>query len=352
MRSDAARPRTGATTIRDVAAAAGVSVATASRVLSGNPSTSAASREAVTAAAAELGFRPNSQARALRSSRTASIGLLIPDIRNAYFADLAHSVERHARDRGLVTLISAADEQLETQDEVLRLLLSHNVDGLVVVPQGQQDSLRGPEALESVVRRGIPLVLVDRTVSDLEVSSVTADTSGLEAAVAHLLERGHRRIALIAGPSTSSTGRERRSVMETALAAAGHRLDAELVFEGDFRSASGARGVKYLTGLPEGRRPSAVVIADGPMTLGAIGALTGRGVRIPRDLSVVAYDDLEAFRLSTPALTVVAHDTEEMGAGAVQLLVEAMGGQPPRAVRLASRLHPRESVADLITEHP
>lgn len=352
MRSDPTRPRTDVATIRDVAAAAGVSVATASRVLSGNPATSAASREAVTAAAAGLGFHPNSQARALRSSRTASIGLLIPDIRNAYFADLAHSVERHARDRGLVTLISAADEQLDTQDEVLRLLMSHNVDGLIVVPQGQRDSLRGPEALEAVVRRGIPLVLMDRTVSDLDVSSVTADTSGLEAAVAHLSERGHRRIALIAGPATSSTGRERRTSVETALATAGRSLDPGLVFEGDFRSASGARGIEYLMSLPYERRPSAVVIADGPMTVGAIGALNERGARIPRDVSVVACGDLEAFRLYNPALTAVAHDTEEMGATAVQLLFQAMDRQPPRALRLESRLYPRGSVADLTAERP
>ena len=159
-------------TLRDVAAAAGVSVATASRVLSGNPATSSTSRQAVTAAAAQLDFHPNVQARALRSSRTASIGLLIPDIRNPHFGDLAHCVEMHARERGLVTLISASDERLDTQETALRLLMSHNVDGLIVVPQGRRDSPRGPEALDAVVQRGIPLVLADRMASGLDVPAV------------------------------------------------------------------------------------------------------------------------------------------------------------------------------------
>lgn len=312
-------------TLRDVAAAAGVSIATASRVLSGNPATSAAAREAVTTAAADLGFRPNAQARALRSSRTGSIGLLIPDIRNPHFADLAHSVERHARDRGMVTLVSASDECLATQETALGLLISHNVDGLIVVPQGQGDSPEGPEILGDVVRAGIPLVLVDRMVPGLEVPAVVPDSNGITEAMAALIRLGHERVGLIAGPASSSTGRERRAAYESALASAGRAVAAELIYEGDFQPESGRIGMEQLMDLPEPSRPDAVIVADGPMAVGAMSALRERGIRVPEDISVVAHDDLEAFRLCDPPLSAVAQDVEAMGAAAVEMLLGSTG---------------------------
>lgn len=339
------RPVRPQSTLRDVAAAAGVSVATASRVLSGSSATSASSREAVNTAAAELGFRPNSQARALRSSKTASIGLLIPDIRNPHFADLAHSVERRARERGLVTLISAADEQLEMQEDALRLLMSHNVDGLIVVPQGQPDSSEGSEALEAVARSGIPLVLVDRVVTGLDAPCVVPDTSGLEAAVATLAAEGHTRIALIAGPATSSTGRERREAFERALEKAGCSLDPVLVYEGDFQPNSGRQGIEFLLGLPRHQRPSAVMFADGPMAMGTMMALHERGVSIPRDLSVVAHDDLDAFKLCNPPLSAVAQDVKGMGATAVDVLLDPTSYRAGHAVRHPTYFVPRGSVS-------
>lgn len=332
-------------TLRDVAAVAGVSVATASRVLSGSPATSAASREAVTAAAAQLDFRPNVQARALRSSRTGSIGLLIPDIRNPHFADLAHAVERHARERGLVTLISAADERLETQEAAVRLLMSHNVDGLIVVPQGQRDTARGPKALEAVKQAGIPLVLVDRVVSELDVPAVVPDTRGITQAVEELLALGHERIALIAGPTSSSTGRERRHAYESILGDTGRSTVAELVYEGDFQPGSGRRGIEHLLSLPGARRPSAVIIADGPMAMGAMAALNERRVRVPEDISVVAHDDLEAFRLCNPQLSAIVQDVEAMGAEAVSLLLGRTPSSKGSIVRHPTHFEKRGSVA-------
>ena len=345
MTQSPTRPLRSRSTLRDVAAAAGVSVATASRVLSVSSATLASSREAVNAAAVELGFRPNSQARALRSSRTASIGLLIPDIRNPHFADLAHSVERRARERGLVTLISAADEQLETQEDALRLLMSHNVDGLIVVPQGKPDSSGGSEALETVARSGIPLVLVDRVVTGLDVPCVMPDTGGLEAAVAALTDEGHTRIALIAGPATSSTGRERREAFQRALEEAGCSLDPVLVYEGDFQPTSGRQGIDFLFDLPANQRPSAVVFADGPMAMGAMAALHERGVKIPRDLSVVAHDDLDAFKLCSPPLSAVAQDVKGMGVSAVDVLLDPMSYRAGYAVRHPTHFVPRGSVS-------
>lgn len=332
-------------TLRDVAAAAGVSVATASRVLSGNPATSAASREAVIAAAAKLDFRPNVQARALRSSRTGSIGLLIPDIRNPHFADLAHAVERHARERGLVTLISAADERLDTQEAAVRLLMSHNIDGLIVVPQGQRDSAKGPRALEAVEQTGIPLVLVDRVVSELAVPAIVPDTQGITQAMGELLAGGHERIALIAGPASSSTGRERRRAYESALAAAGRSTAAELLYEGDFQPGSGRQGMEHLLSLPNAQRPSAVIIADGPMTMGALAVLNERGVKVPEDISVVAHDDLEAFRLYNPPLAAIVQDVEAMGAEAVSMLLDRTPSSEGSIVRHPTRFEKRGSVA-------
>ncbi|WP_166844687.1 LacI family DNA-binding transcriptional regulator [Isoptericola sp. BMS4] len=326
-------------TIRDVAALAGVSVATASRVLSGHPATSPSSRERVEAAVADLGYRPDARARSLRKARTGTIGVLVSDVRNPFFAEIAYAVERRALRAGMATLVCNADESVDQQDRYLDLLVSQRVDAMVVAPQGD-----GSGSLQEVLGLGIPIVFVDRTLASggTGVPSITSDNrTGLREAVTHLAGLGHRRVGLVAGPHETSTGRERLRAYRDAAAAAGLDPDPALVVQGDFQQASGAAGARRLLDLAD--PPTAVVAADSLMTLGALSVLRERGVAVGADVSLVGYDDLPAFALATPSLTVVAHDPARMGALAADAVRDLLAGRAATSTVLPTHLVVRGS---------
>ncbi|WP_258069816.1 LacI family DNA-binding transcriptional regulator [Arthrobacter sp. SX1312] len=330
-------------TIKDVAVKAGVSTATASRVLSKHPSTSPAARNAVEQAVAELGFRPNAQARSLRKTTTQTIGLLLPDIRNPFFADLAHAVEQRARDFGYVTLFGNANENMEQQERYFDVMLSQRVDGLIAAPQGDRAGLVG------ILESGLPTVFVDRVIEGTGVPSISPDNrTGIRAAVAHLTGLGHRRIGYIAGPQSTSTGRERLQAYQEAIAASPADASPELVYLGDFQAASGAAGAHALLDLPDA--PTALLAADSLMSIGAIGVCNERGISIGSEVAFVGYDDIEAFTLLNPALTVIAHDVDAMGRGAVEMLVDVLAGEPAQSRVLPSRLIIRGSTPELLEE--
>ncbi len=333
------------TTIKDVAERAGVSAATASRVLSGHSATSEEARQAVREAAAELGFRPNAQARSLRKTSTQTLGLLLPDIRNPFFADLAHAVEQRARDFGYLTLFGNANESQEQQDSYVDVMLSQRVDGLIAAPQGD------PRDLSGLLGGEVPTVFVDRVLDGVEVPSVTADNAGgIADAVRHLAALGHTRIGYIAGPQATSTGRERLEAFRAAVAETGSDQDPELVYLGDFQSASGAAGAARLLDLPV--PPTALLAADSLMSIGAVGVCNERALSIGADVAFVAYDDIDAFTLLNPALTVIAHDVHAMGRLAVDLLIAEIAGESPESVVLPSRLIIRGSTPSLPGGNP
>jgi len=328
-----------AITIREVAALAGVSVATASRVLSGNPATSPQSRARVASAAAELDFRPNAQARALRGARTNALGLLVSDVRNPFFADLAHTVEQAAILHGFVTLLGNANERADQQDRYLDTLISRRVDGIILAPVGA-----GSDSIRSLVAREIPTVFVDRTIEGMDVPSVTTDgTAGIRQAVEHFAAAGHTRIGYISGPQASSTGRERFAAFTGSVTESGLGADPGLVYFGDYQAASGSAGVHALLGL--GEPPTALLVADSLMAVGAIAALHSRGVRLGADLAMVAFDDIEWFALLNPALSVISHSVADMGRTAVDLLLQVLDGGTPASVVLPSELIVRASLA-------
>jgi LacI family transcriptional regulator len=319
-------------TIKDVAVLAGVSVATASRVLSGNPATSAEARTRVGAAAKELDFRPNAQARSLRSTRTNTIGLLVSDIRNPFFADLAHTVEQVALVSGFVTLLANANERAEQQDRFLDTLISRRVDGIIVAPQSE-----GSESIRSLIRREIPTVFVDRTIEGINVPSVTTDSdTGIRQAVRHLAAYGHTRIGYIAGPQTISTGIDRFASFVKAIADNGLSEDPALIYFGDFQAASGSVGVQRLLQLQS--PPTAILAADSLMAVGAVAILHRLGMRLGTDIALVAFDDIEWFSLLNPALSVISHSVEDMGRIAVEMLLKVIDGTKPESVVLPSEL--------------
>lgn len=324
-------------TIKDVAALAGVSLGTASRVLSGHPATSSDSRARVTAAAEQLDFRPNAQARSLRSAKTHVLGLLVSDVRNPFFADLAHAVEQAALKTGYVILLGNANELEDQQNRFLDTLIDQRVDGVIVAPQGD-----GKGSISSLLNRGIPTVFVDRTVDGVDVPCVTTDSRpGISQAVRHLADQGHRRIGYIAGPQSISTGRERYAAFMDALLESGLDQDPALTVFGDFQLESGASATERLLQLED--PPTAILAADSPMAVGAVAKLHELGVRIGLDVALVAFDNINWFALLSPALSVVDHSVEDMGRIAVDLLLKVIDGEEPASVSLPSGLIIRES---------
>ena len=328
----------GAPTIKDVAALAGVSLGTASRVLTGHPSTSARSRERVTAAAARLGYTVNARARSLRAARSDVVALLVPDVRNTFFAQLAHTVQTALFARGLSMLISSASEDAQQQDRYLRVLLEQRIDGMILAPQG--DATPG---LRTLVEHQTPLVFVDRAIAELDVPSIDSDPApGMRSAVEELVAHGHSSVTYIAGILGSPTGRERLAAFEQAA--------APLLAQGAARVIRADNtGARWLVELDEHLETgtTALVFGYSPHTLIAIRHLQDTGRRIGRDASIISYDDLEVFNLLLPRLTVITQHPARQAARAVEMICETIDGGRPASQRVPASLIRRESVTTL-----
>ncbi|WP_245374121.1 LacI family DNA-binding transcriptional regulator [Crossiella equi] len=326
--------------MKDVALRAGVSTATVSRVLNGHAAPTDATRERVLAAVAELGYRPNVLARSLRLHSTQTLGLVISDLLNPFFGEIARAVEDEARKHGYCVIFGNADESDEQQRRYVRTLLDRRVDGLVVCPASDD-----PAWLTEVTDSGVPLVLLDRTVagSDAPVIQAEGDTA-LHDLAEHLLKLGHRRIGVIPGPENTSTGRERLVAFNTALAELGGPEAVVRVAHGDFRRASGARAAGEL--LDAAEPPTVLVAMDNLMGLGALEEVRRRKLRLPEDVGLAVYDDLDWFPLFDPPITVIAQPTQDMGGAAVRELLGLISGVPARDVSLSAKLIARASCGE------
>lgn len=304
------------TTIKDVAAEAGVSLGTASRALSGNGSIAAPTRERVLAAARRLNYVLNAQAGSLRSDRTRTIGLLIPDIRNPFFAELAHVVEQSARAEGLGVMLCSANEDPQQMHDYATVLRRQRVDGIIVAPFST-----ARESLQELQDSGMPLVFLDRTIPGMEVPAVVSDTrAAIAEAVTYLVAQGARKVGYISGPSETTTGVERLAEFRAAAEAAGVAVEIAL---GDFQERSGRLGMQSLLA----RGVDAVLAADSLMTIGAFKACRAAGVTPVQDLPFVGFDDIAPFALLQPPLPLICQDLHAMGTSAVRLLLAQLGGQ-------------------------
>lgn len=334
-------------TIKDIAAEAGVALGTASRALSGNGSIAGETRERVLAAARRLNYVPNAQARSLRSERTDTLGLLIPDVRNPFFSELAHGVEQQARQAGLSVVLCSADEDPERMSEYALVLRRQRVDGIIVAPISEAH-----ETLAGLQDAGVPLVFVDRTIPGMGVPSAVSDTrAAIGAAVQHLVDEGARTIGYISGPSQTSTGVERLEEFTDAAATAGV---STRIAHGDFQENSGRLGMREL--LASG--VDAVIASDSLMTLGALRECLDSGIVPVRDIPFIGFDDIPPFALLRPPLPLICQDVHRMAALAVDLLTARLAGQDVTDEhRLPARLrvpgptdiqptHPRAEVTD------
>jgi LacI family transcriptional regulator len=326
-------------TARDVARLAHVSTSTVSHVINGTRPVSPQLRDRVLAAMQDLGYEPNAVARSLKIKRSHTLGLIISDIANPFFTAVVRGVEDVAQAKGYMLIVGNSDEDPTKEEAYLRLLAARRVDGLILAPAGEPHPY-----LDRLVRDAFPLVFLDREVPQLPVPAVLLDSIvAAEEAVRHLIGLGHRRIGMIAGRSRISSTSDRIAGYRHALAAAGIPYDQDLVVSGGSRAEGGAAAAEALLELRP--RPTALFTANNLMTIGAIGAVQARGLRIPEDIAVVGFDDFSWADVFRPRLTTVAQPTYELGRVAAELLVRRIdeGDTPPARVVLPGRLIVRES---------
>lgn len=326
--------------IKDVAADAQVSVATVSRVLNGHPSVRPDTRARVLAAVETLGYRPNAVARSLRTHQTRTLGLVISDVLNPFFTRLARAVEDEARALGYSVIIGNADEQPGLQDHHIRTLLDRRIDGLLVSPTDG-----GSQLILDAAQAGTPMVFVDRWIPGVDVPVVRADgRAAVRDLVAHLAGLGHRRLAIIAGPATTTTGNERVEAFREAMREHGLPLHDAYIGQGDFQADSGRRVTEGFLALPE--PPDVVFAADNLMALGAMDAIRAHGLRIPEDIGLAAFDDIPWFVHTDPPITAIAQPTGDLGRAAVRALADRLEGRTPQSVTLGARLVIRRSCGE------
>jgi DNA-binding LacI/PurR family transcriptional regulator len=322
----------------EVARAAGVSPATASRALHRPELVALRTRERVEQAAAELGYRPNVLARGLRTRGSRTIGLIVTDILNPFHATLAKGVQDTAEAQGYTVLMFNSDEQPGKERRALETLHGHLPMGLIVVPTAQtRENL--------AIVDGLPTVELDRASGKEGAHTVMVDNlSGAREAVTHLTDLGHRRIGMIVGNLDISTARERLQGYREALEHAGLPYDERLVLPGNHREADGRLAALRL--LSRRLPPTALFVGNNEMTVGAVLATRELGLEIPHDLSLIGFDDSRWAQTMSPALSVVSQPTYELGQLACQRLLSLIAGEPLQvSVRLPTRMIYRQSTA-------
>jgi LacI family transcriptional regulator len=323
-----------ATTIKDVARVAGVSVATVSRSLNGHANVTEQTRELVMGVVAQLRFVPSSAARSMITRRTHTIGALLPDLHGEYFSELIRGIDLAARARGLHLLVSSSHGDAAEAAAALRAM-NGRVDGLLVMsPHVSADFLWGN------VSDDLPAVLMNTHVVGGNHSSFAVDNHGGACAmVRHLVERGHRDIAFVAGPESNFEAQERLRGYRAAIAALLPGVP-EQVLQGDFTQESGFRAGNQVVALT--RRPSAVFASNDMMAIGCLSALNEAGLQVPGDIALAGFDDVPVSRYVNPPLTTVRARITELGGLALERLASAIE-EPERHAPLHQTLR-----ADLI----
>lgn len=355
-------------TISDVARAAGVSTATAGRVLGGYGYTSEAKKEQVLKAAQSLGYRPNALARSLITGKTRTLGVVAGDIQNPFYASVLRGISNVAEANGFGLLITNSDEMQSKEIQSVDLLTQKQVDGLIVTPS----DTRKARHLHGLCTAGVPLVLIDRAVAGLMIDRVATDNiTAAEQAVRRLISAGHRRIAIVGELVDEHSGGLDSFL---ARAAAGdpvesetlypswqrllgyiraHRiervpLDPRLVLRaGSYSSHAAQAVVQALLEAPQ--PPTALFTTDGTMSDGAMRAITALALKVPTELSLICFDDLDWMAFLHPGITTVAQPRLAMGEAAARMLLERIRGEsyPPRTVLMPADLVERGSVASV-----
>lgn len=329
-------------TLRDVAERAGVHLSTVSRVLNlkSDYVVSEAVADKIRKAAAELGYRTNVFALALRVNRSFTIGVLIPDLTNPIFPPIIRGIEHQLAKEGYTAILADSDDNIEEERRIVDRMRARQTDGLILATAHRADDL-----ISGVVEDGTPLVLINRRTENEAVSAiVNDDNAGIALAVNHLAALGHTQIAHIAGTQDTSTGYQRRAAFIASMKAAGLKVDRKLIVNCTaFSEAEGRRALSEL--LAQRRDFTAVVVANDLMVLGCYDAVAEAGLSCPGDISITGYNDMPFADRFNPPLTTVNIPLYQMGVEAARAVLDLLKETPgkPRTIELAPSLVVRGS---------
>ena len=330
-----------ATTLHEVARRAGVSAMTVSRVVNGRGSVDSETRQRVEEAIQALDYVPNRIARGLISQKTQTIGIIVPDIVNPFFAPVVRGAESAARKAGYRVLLCNSEGDLRLEREYIEDLVAHRVEGLLLAPASD----RSRSSILSLLRGGFPLVLIDRALPDADCDLIVSDNvQGARRLIEHLIAIGHREIAHVSDAEDTSTGRERLRGYKEALEAAGIPFQPELVIRTTVDRIGGYRAAQEI--LARNPLPTAIFAVNNMTAVGTMEALRERNLSVPKDMGLVCFDDVEHLAVLSPILTVIDQPAETFGSLGVQLLLERMTGKAnsrPRRIILQTDLIVRQS---------
>lgn len=326
-------------TIKDVALHANVSVTTVSHVVNNTRFVSEVSSQRVNAAIVALKYVPSALARSLKNNRTHTIGMMIPNCSNPFFAELIRGIEDTCFASNFNVILCNSDDDAAKQRKYIRVLMEKQVDGLIVFSSGGDNELS-----ELLQETGMPQILLDREVDQVKADLVEVDhEAGAWIATQHLIDLGHRRIGCITGPTDLAPARQRLAGFRRALSESGIPAKLKWEVEGGFTSENGYVAMQRLLVLKE--RPSAIFASNDLMAIGALCATAGHGLRVPQDISVVGFDDIALAAYSSPPLTTVVQPKHQLGALAASLLMDRIvnPGRPLRREILQAKLCLRQS---------
>jgi LacI family transcriptional regulator len=305
--------------IRDVASRAGVSVGTVSNVLNRPGQVGETTRVRVLAAIEELGFVRNESARHLRAGSSRTVGLVVLDIANPFFTDVARGVEDAVNEEGLAVILCNSDDRPDKEASYLDVLSEQRVQGVLITPTAGMNP-----ALEAMRARGVPVVLLDRRATGPDQCSVAVDdVQGGRLAADHLLERGHRRIVFVGGSSGLPQVQERHDGVEAAFREVCGDTDNLAVFSPETLTVAGGREAgARIVGMPGNQRPTAAVCANDLIALGLLQEMVRHGVRVPDEFAIVGYDDIDFAAAAAVPLTSVRKPRQELGRRAAELLLD------------------------------
>ncbi|MDQ1593383.1 MAG: hypothetical protein QOG71_4010 [Pyrinomonadaceae bacterium] len=327
--------------IKDVAREAGVSTATVSHVINKTRFVTDATRERVLGAIERCGYYPNAHARSLASGRSNTLGLIISDISNPFFPELVKSIERAAFERGYDLILSNTNYEAERTSRYVQRLIERKVAGVALMTSEMDAALVG-----ELARRRVCVVFLDLGSAGQCMNNIVVDyDTGIEEAIAHLVALGHREFAFVGGPRHLRSAVKRLDAFRASVA---RHLPAAApqIYDGDFKLDGGRHAARAIVERGE-KMPTAVVVANDMMALGVMQEFREWGIEVPRDVSVVGFDDIAFAQLAAPPLTTVSLPREELGRRAVEALIASVehSEQQGTDIHIATRLVVRASTA-------
>ena len=327
IRKNLPNRRHAAVSIRDVASRAGVSIATVSRAVNHIPSVDPELAKRVWKAIDEVGYLPNTQARALVSGRSRMLGLIVSEITNPFFPELVQEFENLAVEQGYEVLIGSTNYEPDRTESLIRRMLQRNVDGVAVMTFGIEEDL-----VQKLGEREFPLVFVDAGPDLPNIRVLKVDyAEGIRQAVQHLAALGHRRIAFISGPLRLRSAVARRAAFLKSMAELGLTVPAEHIVEGSHTMEGGIVAMEHLTALAE--LPTAVMCSNDMTAIGVLHALYRTTYNVPQDISVVGFDDIHLAQFMLPPLTTVQMSCKDLAAAAVEALRAGIELDHPKAAK-------------------